>query len=417
MVGSATLFGILIGATALGSLSDYFGRKQLFIAEMIIFLIFLVAITFSPSFPLMLVFLFGMGLALGCDYPTAHLVISESIPSNSRGRLVLSAFAFQAVGALFGTAIGYMILKSNESLTDWRLMYTTAITPTILVIMGRFFVTQSPQWLMSRGRVEDAEKAVLRLLRRKPLYPTKLSLQELPDDEPELERPKSQFAKLFKKENHRALILASLPWFLQDLGTYGIGIFTPTILGTILGHTNMREPNLAAVIHNDMIAAKGAAFLDVLLLIGIIFAVFLVDKLGRTKLQIFGFLGCAAGLLLAAFSTYMSPGIGQTILIFAGFMVFNFMTNLGPNSMTYLIAGEVFPTKIRGTGAGFAASVAKIGAVTTAFLFPILLSDIGTGILLYILVGTSILGALVTWRFGIETMGLNLENIGRLKTH
>ena len=66
-------------------------------------------------------------------------------------------------------------------------------------------------------------------------------------------------------------------------------------------------------------------------------------------------------------------------------------------------------------GAGFAASFAKIGAVATAFLFPILLSDLGTGSLLYILVGTSLLGAFVTWRFGIETMGVNLENIGRIK--
>lgn len=415
MVGSATLFGILIGATALGSLADHLGRKQLFIAEMILFLVFLVAVTLSPTFPLLLVFLFGMGLALGCDYPTAHLVISESIPSNCRGRLVLSAFAFQAVGALVGTAVGYMILKSNQDIGDWRTMYATAIIPTILVVIGRFFVTQSPQWLMARGRVQEAETELLRLLKRDPQYPKKIKLREVPDDEPLQERHKSKFQKLFKKKHRRATILASVPWFLQDLGTYGIGIFTPTILASILGHTNQHEQNLAGVIHNDMIAAKGAAFLDILLLIGIVCAVFLADKVGRMKLQVFGFFGCAAGLLLAAFSTNMPPGTGQTVLIFSGFMLFNFMTNLGPNAMTYLIAGEVFPTKIRGSGAGFAASFAKIGAVTTAFLFPILLSDIGTSTLLYILVGTSILGALVTWRFGIETMGLNLENIGRLK--
>ena len=415
MVGSATLFGILIGATALGGLADHLGRKQLFIAEMILFLIFLVAMTFSPTFPLLLIFLFGMGLALGCDYPTAHLVISESIPSNCRGRLVLSAFAFQAVGALFGTAIGYMILQANKSLADWRLMFATAIIPALLVVIGRFFVTQSPQWLMSRGRVDEAEKAIRRLLRRQPPYPTKISLREVPDDEPEHERHKSKFAKLFNKKNRRATVLASVPWFLQDLGTYGIGIFTPTILGKILGHQNIGTPNLAAVIHSDMIAAKGAAFLDLLLLVGIVCAVFLADKLGRMKLQVFGFFGCAAGLLLAAFSTHVAPGLGQTVLIFGGFMLFNFMTNLGPNAMTYLIAGEVFPTKIRGSGAGFAASFAKIGAVATAFLFPILLSDIGTSRLLYILVGTSILGAFVTWRFGIETMGVNLENIGRIQ--
>ena len=93
-------------------------------------------------------------------------------------------------------------------------------------------------------------------------------------------------------------------------------------------------------------------------------------------------------------------------------MLFNFMTNMGPNAQTYLLAGEVFPTRLRGTGAGFAAAAAKVGAVMTAFLFPILLADIGTQALLLILVGTSIVGAIVTWVFRIETTGVNLEKLG-----
>ena len=92
-------------------------------------------------------------------------------------------------------------------------------------------------------------------------------------------------------------------------------------------------------------------------------------------------------------------------------MIFNFMTNLGPNAQTYLLAGEVFPTHVRGMGAGFAAAFAKIGAVSTAFLFPILLADIGTRTLLLILVGTSLLGAIITWRFRIDTTGVSLETI------
>ncbi len=107
MTGAASLAGILIGATALGGLSDVFGRKLMFILEMVLFTIFLTLVAFSPSFPWLLTCLFGMGLALGCDYPTAHLVISESIPSQYRGRLVLSAFGFQAVGAIAGTALGF----------------------------------------------------------------------------------------------------------------------------------------------------------------------------------------------------------------------------------------------------------------------------------------------------------------------
>ena len=80
---------------------------------------------------------------------------------------------------------------------------------------------------------------------------------------------------------------------------------------------------------------------------------------------------------------------------------------------TYLLAGEVFPTSIRGIGAGVAAAVGKIGAVSTGFLFPILLTSIGTTSLLYILVVTSLIGAVVTWMFRIETNGVNLDEIGR----
>jgi nitrate/nitrite transporter NarK len=87
------------------------------------------------------------------------------------------------------------------------------------------------------------------------------------------------------------------------------------------------------------------------------------------------------------------------------------MTKLGPNAQTYLLAGEVFPTAIRGAGAGFAAAFAKIGAVATAFLFPILLAAIGTRFLLYGLIVSSVLGAVVTWFFRIETAGVNLDQI------
>ena len=151
--------------------------------------------------------------------------------------------------------------------------------------------------------------------------------------------------------------------------------------------------------------------ITMLLIVGISFAVLLADKLGRIRLQIIGFIGCAVGLVLASLSVDVSGEL-KIILIFSGFMLFNFMTNLGPNAQTYLLAGEVFPTAIRGKGAGFAAAFAKIGAVATAFLFPILLVTLGTRLLLYGLVVASLLGAVVTWAYRIETTGVNLDRIG-----
>jgi len=412
LVAAASLFGILIGATLLGGLADIYGRKRMFIIEMVLFTIFLVLTCLSPTFIWFVLCLLGIGIALGCDYPTAHMVISESIPSRSRGRLVLSAFGFQAVGALFGTFVGYLILVNHPDLDAWRWMYAAAVIPAVLVLIGRFYITESVHWLFAKGRVEEAQKEAARLLKREPAYPTKIKLKrkKVPKDGVPVHKPETHYGVLFNKKNRRATILASVPWFLQDLGTYGIGIFTPIILATTVGHQRDHATSVADIIQNDILAARGAATIDVLLIVGIVFAVLFADRIGRIRLQILGFFGCALGLLIAALSTHFSGGT-EIVMVFVGFMLFNFMTNMGPNAQTYLIAGEVFPTEVRGKGAGFAASFAKIGAVMTAFLFPVLLADIGTEALLFGLVGTSLIGAWVTWQFRIETSGRNLEEL------
>jgi MFS transporter, putative metabolite transport protein len=410
IITAASLFGILIGAVALGGLSDRFGRKPMFLAEMVIFLVFLIALTFSPNFYFLVFCLFGLGLALGCDYPTAHMIISENIPSTSRGRLVLGAFAFQAVGALGGTAIGYFVLSTLPEISAWRWMYASAIIPAALVTIGRLYIVESANWLSARGETSKAEQAVKKLLVRRPQYPGEIKLSAHDRAAGSSHKSNQTFASLFNAANRRATILASVPWFLQDLGTYGIGIFTPTILAAAVGANSDHARSVADLIANDITAAKGAALITTLLIVGIIFAVLLADVVGRISLQILGFFGCAAGLFLAALSSNFVDGT-QTLLIFAGFMLFNFMTNLGPNAQTYLLAGEVFPTAIRGKGAGFAAAFAKVGAVMTAFLFPILLDTIGTTALLYGLIVVSILGAIVTWMFRIETTGISLDKL------
>ncbi len=411
LVSAASLFGILLGALLLGGLSDHYGRKRMFIAEMILFCLFLSLLILATDYTALVICLFGLGLALGCDYPTAHMIISESIPSANRGKLVLGAFGFQALGALAGTGIGCLVLVLSPNLNAWRWMYATALVPALIVTIGRFFIPESPNWLWVRGLEEAAEHAVHRLLHREPRYPQQVMLDRRSTSSDQKQSGTS-FMALFNKRNRRATIFASAPWFIQDLGTYGIGIFTPTILAAALGGGADHIRSLSDMISDDILAAKGAAMINVLLIVGVFSAVMLADRLGRIRLQILGFIGCAVGLLIASFSIDFT-GAMRIDLIFVGFMLFNFMTNLGPNAQTYLLAGEVFPTEVRGMGAGFAAAVAKVGAVTTAFLFPILLVGIGTRSLLYGLVITSILGAVVTWMYRIETTGINLDHIGR----
>ena len=403
-ITAATLAGILIGALFLGGLADRFGRKPVFIGEMVLLLIGLLGASFSSSSELLIFWLFIMGLALGADYPTAHLVISESIPASIRGRLVLGAFSFQALGAVIGTAICAVVLSSKPELSTWRIFYLLPVIPVALVAWGRIFLPESSHWLLNKGHLTKAEKQLRKLLNRQDISLLQLEIAE----EGVVKYKSSKFGDLFHGKQLKSTILASLPWFLQDISTYGIGIFTPIIIAAAFG-AEAQEHNLSAVIHNDLLGAKGTALVDIGFLVGIAFAIWLSDKLGRIPLQIAGFIGCSIGLLIAAAGNF--NGANNIVLIGVGFFLFQFMTNLGPNSQTYLIAGEVFPTKIRGVGAGFAAASGKVGAVITAFFFPALLSGFGADRLLPLLALTSLIGAWITWLYRVETKGVNLETI------
>jgi len=403
LVTAATLAGILIGALALGGLADRFGRKPVFIGEMVLLAVALLAAAFSPGTLPLVTALFVIGLALGADYPTAHLVISESIPAAVRGRLVLGAFSFQAVGAVLGTAIAAVVLGSDATLNAWRIFYLIPVVPVGLVVWGRLFLPESSHWLVSQGKVEKAEKQLRKLLGRSDVELLSLEIAE----EGRIQRS-SDWRSLFRGKLQRATILASVPWFLQDISTYGIGVFTPVIIAAAFGATS-KEQTVAAVIHNDLLGARGTALVDLGFLVGIACAIALADRWGRIPLQVIGFVGCALGLLIAAAGNL--GGQSNLPLIVAGFVIFQFMTNLGPNAQTYLLAGEVFPTPVRGLGAGLAAAIGKVGAVLTAFLFPILLADWGTERLLPLLAITSLVGAAITWAYRIETTGKAMDTI------
>ena len=457
LVSAATLAGILVGAPVLGGLADRFGRRPVFIGEMLLLALALLAAGWSRSAAELVGALFGVGLALGADYPTAHLMISESIPAQHRGRLVLAAFGFQALGAWLGTVLAALLLDRFGDVSSWRLFYLLPVIPVLLVAWGRLWLPESSAWLISRGRQRQAEQQLRRLLGREDL---ELELELTPPGVAPQRGPAARksaaadWRLLFQDPLQRATILATVPWFLQDLSTYGIGIFTPLILvassgaraaGLPVGDrsgTAITDPigaagcaaaaaadpaagapalaaagpcalasgadqGVTAWIDAAVMAARDTILVEAGLLLGIVCAIALADRCGRIPLQISGFLGCALGLMAAAIASSSPQRPGPFLL---ALLLVQFMTNLGPNAQTYLLAGELFPTPLRGLGAGLAAAAGKLGAVLTAGLFPTLLKAWGVQPLLLLLVVTSLLGALVTWCYRLETAGMPLES-------
>jgi MFS family permease len=408
-VATAAVVGSLVGSLTLGPITDRVGRKPMLIVDVVLFVVATAGTALAWNAASLIAFRFLVGVAIGADYPISVAYITENVPARYRGRLVIGAFTFQAVGAMLGALTGVVVLHLFQVLYAdpeplavqyaWRWMLGVGVILAILVAVVRLSVQlESPRYYISRGEYEAASDAASQLLGE--------AIVITADGEPPPDPEPATLATLFTPLHRRSTLLASLPWFLQDIATYGIGIFTPAIIAMLAFST---ETNFMV---REVNSAKGAALVDVFLIIGFLCAVALVERLGRIRLQIIGFGGMAVGLLLLAASGLVAPGQGaETGLVLAGFLVFNLMMNAGPNATTFLLSGEVFPTHLRATGAGFAAAFAKAGAVLGTFILPVLAKSWGIPPLLIGLAVICGLAAMLTHRFRIETTGQSLEAV------
>lgn len=213
--------------------------------------------------------------------------------------------------------------------------------------------------------------------------------------------------RLFRRGMRRRTAFTAIPWFLMDIATYGVGIFTPTLIAVLAVHGAD-----TTFIADDITSTKATAVLDIFLPLGFAVAIVLVDRLGRIPLQITGFARMAVALcILAASELLQGGGEAHIPLVIVGFALFNFFMNAGPNATTYALPAEVFPGEIRAAGHGFAAASAKFGAALGVFFFPILLDDLGTSALLFGVAGCCLLALAVTAALRIEPKGRALEEL------
>ena len=391
-IATAALAGALVGSLTLGPVTDKVGRQLMLVVDIGLFIVASAATALAWNAWSLLIFRFLVGVGIGADYPISVAYITENVPARLRGRMVIGAFSFQSVGALLGALVGWVTIWAFQQNAPelavayaWRWMLGVGIVLSILVGGLRLlFLLESPSYYLAKGKYEEASKAASELL-GKPVYlePAAQGEAEPADEEP----PALGYGDLFSPAYLRQTALASLPWFLQDIATYGIGIFTPAIIAALAF-------SQGDLLMQEMASARGAALVNVFLVVGFLLAVLLIDRVGRIPLQMVGFVGMAVGLCILS----LANGTTHLALLFAGFILFNLTMNLGPNSTTFLLSGEVFPAAIRASGAGLAGGVAKAGAVLGALTLPLLQESIGVAWLLRSLALLCILAAVITYR-------------------
>jgi MFS family permease len=305
---------------------------------------------------------------------------------------------------LLGSLVGLVILEALPHIDSWRLMLGFGAIPALVIIWLRRKVPESPRWLAQNGRPDEARAVAEKLVR----HPVEVTPADRHRTASVAEGLKALIQPaLFKRRLLRRTIFTSVPWFLMDIATYGVGIFTPTLLAAIA----LKGAN-GTFIAEDLSATKGTAALDIFLVVGFVIAIALVDRVGRIPLQIAGFGMMAVALVILSLAEGLSGGAKAHIgLVFVGFALFNTFMNAGPNATTYALAAEVFPSEVRAAGQGFAAAMAKLGAAIGVFLFPILQDDIGNSALLAIIAGGCVLALIVTAALRIETRGRSLDEL------
>ncbi|MCL5972760.1 MAG: MFS transporter [Firmicutes bacterium] len=390
LVGAAAPLGAMVGAFTLGRYTDKLGRKAMYLFDLLFFVIFAGLSALAWNVESLLAFRFLLGIGIGADYPISSTYVSEFMPKKIRGRMLSGAFSFQAIGALFGAAVGLGILMVHPNSDAWRYMLAIGVIPAVVVMILRTSVPESPRWHMAQGHAEKAQE-ITRQLTGKTVTANTVEA-------------KLNYRELFSKKYIRRTVLATVPWFLMDIGLYGIGVFTPTILAVMAftGHGNF--------IHKDILSTQGAVFLDVFLVVGFALSIGLIEKWGRIRLQWLGFLGMTAAMVLLALIGVPKGSSGITMaVIFLGFALFNIMVNMGPNATTWILPTELFPTSLRASGHGLAAASGKFGAAVGIFLLPVMVKNVGMGPTLAMVAIASFLGLLVTWLLGYETSGRSLE--------
>jgi hypothetical protein len=201
---------------------------------------------------------------------------------------------------------------------------------------------------------------------------------------------------LFAPAFLRLTILTAGAWFLMDIATYGVGIFTPVILQSLDPAAGLDS----TLVHREVHVGRASGLVDLFLLLGFLMGIWLVPRVGAVRMQAFGFLGMAGGMLVLAWASGLPGDDAQRArIVILGFVLFNIAMNMGPNSTTFTLPALLFPTTLRATASGFAAACAKAGATLGTFFLPDLRTGFGTTTMLLALAAVSVLGLLVTVLF------------------
>jgi Arabinose efflux permease len=410
LLASSAIITAILGQLIFGYLGDKLGRKSVYGIEATLLTIGALLSAFSWNLPSLIFFRSIMGLGIGGDYPISATIMSEYANAKDRGKLVALVFSNQALGSIAALAVGVISASTFPPDIAWRIMAGVGAIPAATVIYLRRKVPETPRYsLLVKGDIEEAKKAA----------------KFLGADIEVKSNVRSGLKGLneFLSNYLPVLIGTAGTWFILDIAFYGTGVYSSSALAPVFGSPFPSHATTLPLSEFQSDLAKALFLGGVPFLVGFpgyFTAVALLDKLGRKWIQLQGFIVMA--IIYAVVSSVMvvkgTKVEGFSIAPTLAFIIYSlsfYFIDFGPNTTTFVIPAEVYPTKFRTTGHGISAASGKLGAAITTYLFPSLIAAIGIKEILIMLAILSVIGGILTFALVPEPKMKPLEEVSREK--
>ena len=381
--------GMLFGALAGGWVADRVGRVPVLIGSLVLYAVTSLLMVGTGTLWIFLVLRFIQGFGLGAEVPVAATYIGEITRARGRGRFVLLYELIFPAGLVASALVAAWIVPT----LGWRWLFALGAVPIVLVPFLRR-VPESPRWLASRGRLEEADAAVRRIetevAEEKGTLPGP-DVREVQAVKPGQVRVRELFQGVYLR---RTLMLATA-WLTAYFVNYGIAAWLPTIYGRVFGLDVGK-------------ALQYSVATSVAGIVGCVIIAFTIDKVGRRVAIPVAMVGSAAALFVLAGTGATSA---STVLVWSALSA---MCIFAVNLALYVYTAELYPTRMRALGCSVGGAFGRVGIIIGPLVVGGLLERGFSVADVFVVMGAvAVVGAASTAFFATETKERVLEDISR----
>lgn len=397
-VVSILIFGAAIGALVGGRLSDNYGRRHNILVLAGIFVVGTLGCVLSPSWEILALFRFILGLAVGGASATVPVYLSEVAPFERRGSLVTRNEVMIVSGQFAAFVINALIFNIwGDHDAVWRYMLLVAVLPAFALFIGMLRMPESPRWLVSKGR-DDEALAVLKQVRTPERAEAEMAEVHALAEEEKASRTGGATDLSVRWIRRLIFIGVGLGVFQQFTGINSVMYYGTELLSDAGFSTS------SAIIANTLNGLFSV--------LGITVGLLIMNKIDRRKMLIGGFALTTFFHLLVGLSALLLPdGTAKAyfILVFVVLFVFCMQGTIGP--LVWLMLAEIFPLKIRSFAIGVCVFMLWIANAVVALAFPPVVNALGIAPTFFIFVGLGIMALIFIVTQVPETRGQSLEEL------